>query len=101
MCSGERALAFYQCGPSSNPGVDTICELSLLSVLALAPRGFSNSIWSHSRPQCLRVRKCARKTCTEELWVEIGSGNNDSVERFGVTIDKDLTFKQHVSPIIM
>ena len=28
-------------GPSSNPGVDVICGLSLLLVLFLAPRGFS------------------------------------------------------------
>ena len=36
-----RALASHQCGPSSNPSVDTICGLSLLLLLALAPRGFS------------------------------------------------------------
>ena len=36
-----RALASHQCGPGSNPGVDTICGLSLLLVLSLAPRGFS------------------------------------------------------------
>ena len=28
-------------GTGSNPGVDTICGLSLLLVLSLAPRGFS------------------------------------------------------------
>ena len=36
-----RALASHQCGPGSNPGVDTICGLSLLLVLSFAPRGFS------------------------------------------------------------
>ena len=37
-----RALAsLHRCGPGSNPGVDAICELSLLLVLSLAPRGFS------------------------------------------------------------
>ena len=36
-----RALASHQCGPSSNPGIDAICGLSLLLVLSLAPRGFS------------------------------------------------------------
>ena len=35
------ALASHQCGPRSNPGVDAICELSLLYVLLLALRGFS------------------------------------------------------------
>ena len=41
-----RALASYQCGPGSNPGVDAIhvCWLSLLLVLVLAPRGFSPCI---------------------------------------------------------
>ena len=36
-----KALAFHQCGPDSNPGVEAICGLSLLLVLSLAPRGFS------------------------------------------------------------
>ena len=36
-----RTLASHQCGPGSNPGVHTICGLSLLLVLFLAPRGFS------------------------------------------------------------
>ena len=36
-----RALASHQCGLGSNPSVDTICGLSLLLVLSLAPRGFS------------------------------------------------------------
>ena len=36
-----RALASHQCGPGLNPGVDTICGLSLLLVLSFAPRGFS------------------------------------------------------------
>ena len=36
-----RALASHQCGPGSNPGVDSICGLSLLLVLSFAPRGFS------------------------------------------------------------
>ena len=35
-----RALAPYQCGPGSNPGVDAICGLSLLLVLSIAPSGF-------------------------------------------------------------
>ena len=36
-----RALASHQCGPGSTPGPGVICELSLLLVLVLAPRGFS------------------------------------------------------------
>jgi len=36
-----RALASHQCGPGSNPSVDTTCGLSLLLVLSLAQRGFS------------------------------------------------------------
>ena len=35
-----RALASHQCRPGSNLGVNTICGLSLLLVLSLAPRGF-------------------------------------------------------------
>ena len=30
-----RTLASHQCGPGSNPGVNTICGLSLLLVLSL------------------------------------------------------------------
>ena len=36
-----RALASHQCGPSSNPGVNAICGLSLWLVLSFALRGFS------------------------------------------------------------
>ena len=36
-----KALAYHQCGPGSNPGVDAICGLNLLLVHSLAPRGFS------------------------------------------------------------
>ena len=36
-----RALASHKCGSGSNPGVDTVCGLSLLFVLSFAPRGFS------------------------------------------------------------
>ena len=36
-----RVLASHQCGPGSNPSVDTICGLSLLLVLSFTPRGFS------------------------------------------------------------
>ena len=36
-----RALASHQCGRRSNPGVDTICGLSLLLVLYIVSRGFS------------------------------------------------------------
>ena len=46
----ERALAFHQCDPGSNPGVDGICGLSLLSVLFLAPRGFIPIFPSPQKP---------------------------------------------------
>ena len=46
-----RALAFHQCGPGSNPGLDTICGLSLLLVLSLAPKGFSPGTPVFSSPQ--------------------------------------------------
>ena len=36
-----RALAFHQCGPGSNPGVDAIFKLSLLLVGLFHPRKFS------------------------------------------------------------
>ena len=36
-----KVLAYLQCGPGSNPGVDATCGLNLLLVLSLAPRGFS------------------------------------------------------------
>ena len=46
-----RALAYHQCGPGSNPGVDPICGLSLLLVLSLAPRGFSPGTQVFPSPQ--------------------------------------------------
>ena len=35
-----RALASHQCGPGSNPGVNTTCGLSLLCILSFAQKGF-------------------------------------------------------------
>ena len=46
-----RTLASHQCGPGSNPGVDTICGLSLLLVLSLAQRGFSSGTPVFPSPQ--------------------------------------------------
>ena len=37
----RESARLYQCGPGSNPGLDTICGLSLLLVLSFAPRSFS------------------------------------------------------------
>ena len=39
------ALASHQSGPGSNPGIDTICGLSLLLVLSFTPTGFSGVLW--------------------------------------------------------
>ena len=36
-----RALASHQCGPVSNPGIEAMCELSLLLVLSFTSRDFS------------------------------------------------------------
>ena len=46
-----RALASNQRGPGSNPGIDAICGLSLLSVLSFAPRGFSPGTLVFLSPQ--------------------------------------------------
>ena len=46
-----RALASHQCGPGSNPGVDAICELSLLLVLSFSLRGFSPGTLVFPSPQ--------------------------------------------------
>ena len=45
-----RALASHQRGPSSNPGVDAICELRLLLVLFLGSKGFSPGTLVFSSP---------------------------------------------------
>ena len=46
-----RALASHQCGPGSNRSFDSICGLSLLLVLSLAPRGFSPGSLVFPSPQ--------------------------------------------------
>ena len=74
-----RVLASHQCGPGSNPGPGVISGLSLLLVLALAPRAFlrvfqffpppqksaflnSNSI-GNSRASGLSVVDCCVDCC--------------------------------------
>ena len=46
-----RALASHQCGPSSNPGVNAICGLSLSLVLSIVPIGFSPGTPVFTSPQ--------------------------------------------------
>ena len=46
-----KALASHQCGPGSTPGVDTLCELSLLLVLSFTARGFSPGTSVFPSPQ--------------------------------------------------
>ena len=48
-----RAFASHQCNLGSNPGVNTICGLSLLLVLSVAPRGFSPVFLSPQKPTFL------------------------------------------------
>ena len=52
-----RALASHQCGPGSNPGFDSICGLSLLLVLSLAPRGFFPGSLVFPSPQKTNISK--------------------------------------------
>ena len=47
----RRALASHRCGPGSIPGLGVTCELSLLLVLVLAPRGFSSGTPVFPSPQ--------------------------------------------------
>ena len=46
-----RTLTSHQCGPGSNPGINAICGLSLLLVLSLAPRCFSQGTPVFPSPQ--------------------------------------------------
>jgi len=63
-----RALASHQCGPGSNPGVNTICGLSLLLVLSLAPRGFSpgTPVFPSPQKQTLPNSNSTRNQVDEE-----------------------------------
>ena len=45
-----RALASHKCGPGSNPGVEGVCEMNLLSDLSLAPRVFFQGTLVSSSP---------------------------------------------------
>ena len=61
-----RALASHKCCPGSNPGVDGICGLRLLSVLFLAPRGFIPVFPSPQKPTFSNFTS-ARNQVDEEL----------------------------------
>ena len=68
-----RALASHQCGPGSNPGVDTICGLSLLLVLSSAPRGFSpgTPVFPSPRKPTFRNSNSTRNQVDEEHFVDV------------------------------
>ena len=57
MYAVVRAFAFDQCDPSQNPGVDSICCLSLLLVLSFAPRGFFSGYSSFPLSSKLDISK--------------------------------------------
>ena len=62
-----RALAFYQCGPGSIPGLGVICGMSLLLVLVLAPRVFSPGtpvFPSPQKPTLLNFNSIWKVSCT-------------------------------------
>ena len=50
-----RALTSHQCGPGSNPGVDSMCGLSLSLVLSFAQRCFSPGTPVFPSPQKLTI----------------------------------------------
>ena len=52
-----RALASHQCGPGSIPRLSVTCQLSLLLVLVLAPRGFSPGTVVAPSPQKTNISK--------------------------------------------
>ena len=52
-----RALASHQFGPGLYPGADAICGLSLLLVLSLAPKGFSQGTPVFPSPQKTNTSK--------------------------------------------
>ena len=49
-CAVVRALASHKFGPGSNPGVEGVCGMSLLSDFSLAPRGFFQGTLVSSSP---------------------------------------------------
>ena len=67
-----RALASHQCGTGSNPGVHTICGLSLLLILSFAPRGFSPGtppvFPSPQKPTFLNSSSTRNQADEEPLW---------------------------------
>ena len=89
-----RALASHQCGPSANPGFDSICGLSLLLVLSFAPRGFSPGTPVFPSPQrpTLSNSNSTRNHVDEEplcgcatsksLFIYLKSTRSSQVKRF-------------------
>ena len=55
-----RAFVSHQCGPGSNPSVDTICGWSLLLVLSFAQQYFSHGTPVFSSPQKTKISKFQR-----------------------------------------
>ena len=77
VCKGARdgavmrALASHQCGPASNPGVGTICGLSLLLVLSFALRGFSlgTPVFPSPQKSTFPNSHSTRNQLDEEPWM--------------------------------
>ena len=61
-----RALACHQCGPSANPGFDSICGLSLLLVLSFAPFSPGTPVFPSPQRPTLSNSNSTRNQVDEE-----------------------------------
>ena len=66
-----RAFPSHQCNLGSNPGVNTICGLSLLLVLSVAPRGFSPVFPSPQKPTFPNSSSTRNKLDEEADFVDV------------------------------
>ena len=74
-----RALASHQCVPGSIPGPDLICGLSLLLVLALAPRVFLWVLRFSSKPTLLNSNSIWKQWMKSHLcYANITTGSTQS-----------------------
>ena len=87
-----RALASHQCGPGSNPDGDAICELSLLLVLSLAPRGFSLGTSVFPSPQ-IPLRSGTHRHVSKSSYELLGAPWGKQITIFFVYYSKNPHYK--------
>ena len=100
MWRSSKSTRLHQCGPGSNPCVETISGLSLLLVISLAPRVFSLGTPVFPSPQkpTLPNSNSTLNAQTRLTWSLLGVKKSLDHAQIGLTLNETPLSARHARP---